>query len=70
MSQRERPGMGQKATILFSEELWRRVRERADEHGISASQYVREATLAILFYETRDPEFARALERSRRLLRD
>lgn len=70
MAEQGSSGMGRKVTILFSDALWQRVRERADEQGISASQYVREATVAILYYELRDQELKRVLEQARRQLRD
>lgn len=57
--------------ILMSLGLRDIVDKRANAHGISRGQYMREAALAIAYYEAREqPELARCLAQARRDLRD
>lgn len=36
---------------MITDDLWRSIQEQARHHKISASQYVREAVIATVFYE-------------------
>lgn len=59
-----------RASILMSEELRRIVDRRAKVHGISRGQFMREAALAVVYYEMKEqPELARCLAEARRDLR-
>ena len=60
-------------SIRFSEATWNHIRERAAAHGISASQYIREAALVRVAYEVaredaqRGEDFERLSELVRQL---
>lgn len=40
-----------RTTLLIPEQLWADVQKAAQDQGVSASQYVREAVLAAIYYE-------------------
>lgn len=59
-----------RTTLMISDDLWERVQEQAAQRGISASQYIREAVIAVLYYELAqagDRDIANALLLARKL---
>lgn len=40
-----------RTTVLFPERLWAEIQKAAKDQGVSASQYIREAALACVYYE-------------------